>query len=114
MFMIILLCYMSLNTILQPRVQYPHDAGPSAASAVAGMYMFAVSLYAVAMAYIASNVSHDPYSYKIELVAAVAFLDTFLLIIGAFFCLFSSGISQFFPKFALFQHVDNPAMPELV
>lgn len=49
---------------------------------VAGMYMLAIGMYAVVMGYTSSNISHDPYSYKIQLVAAVAFLDVFLLILG--------------------------------
>ena len=77
-----LLTYVSLNTILQPRIQYSEQAGPGAASAVAGMYMFAVAMYFIAVGYIASNVSHDPSSFKLETVAAVAFVDCFLLVMG--------------------------------
>lgn len=80
--LVTLLTWTSLQTILQPRIQYPEDAGPGAASAVASIYMFAVAMFFVAMGYIVSNISYDPSSYKVALVACVAFFDVFLLVLG--------------------------------
>lgn len=80
--LVTLLCYVSLRTILQPRVQYSHEAGPGAASATAGMYLFAVALYSIAIGYIGTNIGYDPNSYKIQLLAAVCFVSFTMLVFG--------------------------------
>lgn len=80
--LVVLLTYVSLNTILQPKVQYENMTAPGTASSVASTYMVAIAIYCLSMSYTGTNIPYDPDSAKIQLVGVVVFLDIFLLIVG--------------------------------
>jgi hypothetical protein len=44
-------------------------------------YLIAIALYAIGMVYVCSNISFDPYQFKVQLIVVLLCID-FLLIIG--------------------------------
>lgn len=80
--LVALLNYLSLSFVVQPRIQSDPEHGSAAAGAVSSRYMLAVSAYVLGMMYVGTNIPHDPFSYKVEMVGCILILDTFLLIFG--------------------------------
>lgn len=80
--MVGLVLYTSFVTILQPKLQSHMDSGSAGSSAVNSVYMVAILFYVVGMTYVASNVSFDPGSYKMQLIFMLVFVDLFFLILG--------------------------------
>jgi hypothetical protein len=64
LFMMALLFYTSFSVILQPKLQTPADMS-AASSSVGSTYLVSVSLYAVGMVYVCTNISFDPFQYKV-------------------------------------------------
>jgi hypothetical protein len=58
------------------------DGSANVSSYVSSSYMSWGAIYVTAMGFLATNIPYDPKSARVQLVAAVAFVDCFLLIFG--------------------------------
>jgi hypothetical protein len=76
--LIVLLLYVSLSVIIQPRIQHADSANAPSSS----VYTLAVAGYAIAMCFVVSNIVYDNESFKVELVVIVAFVDVAIIIMG--------------------------------
>lgn len=75
-----LLVYSSMSGILQPRIQT--DGSANTSSYVSSSYTAWGLMYVAAMAMLSGSIPYDPSSSRVQLLAAVGFVDCFLLFFG--------------------------------